>query len=271
MAGRALQELIRDHGPALLGGVSLTHEGGFPLLVKYLDARQNLSIQVHPSRDYVARHSGAHMKSEAWYVVNAEPEAVIYKGVVAGTGPEDFAEAVRANTVGELMISVPALPGDCHYLPSGTCHALGSGVFVAEVQTPSDTTFRVYDWGRTDRELHVEAALECIDFGPVDSEAFEPGVLTELDGATVRSLVRCQHFAIDEWKAEPGYRNKVDVRRPDVWMVVKGRAEIRSPDGRYDPVIASTGQTLLLPASPAVAVLEVIDPLVMLRVTLPAG
>ena len=171
LAGRALHELIRDHGPALLGGVALTEEGGFPLLVKYLDARQNLSIQVHPSRDYVARHAGAHLKSEAWYVVDAEPEAVIYKGVVAGTEPEDFAEAVRADSVGELMISVPALAGDCHYLPSGTCHALGAGVLVAEVQTPSDTTFRVYDWGRTDRELHIEAALECIDFGPVDAEA----------------------------------------------------------------------------------------------------
>ena len=271
LAGRALHELIRDHGPALLGEVSLTEEGGFPLLVKYLDAHQNLSIQVHPPREYAARHAGAHVKSEAWYVVHSQPGAVIYKGVVAGTGPDDFARAVRANRVAELMIEVPALAGDCHYLPSGTCHALGSGVLVAEVQTPSDTTFRIYDWGRTDRELHIERALECIDFGPVDAEAFEPGMLTELEGATVRSLVHCPHFAIGEWKAEPGYRGEVDVGRPEIWMVVGGRAEIRSPTGRYDPVLASTGQTLLLPASLALTVLDVIDPLVMLRITFPAG
>lgn len=271
LAGRSLGELIRHYGERFLGDASPAAGGGFPLLVKYLDARENLSIQVHPSVEYAARHAGAHLKSEAWYVVAVEPGAVIYKGVIAGTGREQFAEAIRQDAVSELMIQVPARSGDVHYLPSGTCHALGAGILIAEVQTPSDTTFRVYDWGRTDRELHVDAALRCIDFGPGEAGVAQPETSVVLEGATVRSLVRCAHFAIEEWSAERGYRGDVDVRRPEVWMVITGRAEVRSPSGAYEPVNVSAGQTLVLPGSLSAVIIEVDGPMVMLRITVPKG
>ena len=271
MEGMKLDELVRDHADAVLGSVTPTEEEGFPLLIKYLDARENLSVQVHPSIAYAAEHEDAHLKSEAWYVVDAEPGAVIYKGVKDGTTPERLRAAIEGDSVRDLLVEVPVEPGDCHYLPSGTCHALGAGILLAEVQTPSDTTFRLYDWGRTDRELHVDAALECIEYGPARTEEFEPGTLIREEGREVRSLVHCDHFAIDEWRAEPLRRIPVERGRPEVWMVVEGRADLRSPPDAFDPVVASPGRTLLVPAALPPAVLEVIEPLVMLRVTLPAA
>jgi mannose-6-phosphate isomerase len=257
------------HRDDLLGPVAPRGRDGFPLLVKYLDARQNLSIQVHPSTEYAARYPQARTKSEAWYVIHAEPGAVLYKGLVEGAGPADLERAIRDGTVDELMVQVPARPRDVHYLPSGTCHALGAGVLVAEVETPSDTTFRVFDWGRTDRELHVEAALECIDFEPLDASPFEPGERTVFERVAVRALVRCPHFAIEEREAEPGCRWEAPGHELEVWMVTKGRLEIGSRSGAFDAEVVGPGCTVLLPASLSDLSVDVREPLLMLRVTLP--
>ena len=127
----------------------------------------NLSVQVHPDDAYVRRHPEARLKSEAWHILDAQPGSVIYAGLKPGVDRDSFAQAIEDGTVVDKLVAIPAVPGECHYLPSGTCHALGAGVLVAEVQTPSDTTFRVWDWGRTSRELHIEQALECIDFSGV--------------------------------------------------------------------------------------------------------
>ena len=249
LAKRALGEVVRDFGGLICGGLSLWPGGGFPLLLKYLDARGNLSVQVHPSPEYAAEHPDAHLKSEAWYVVEAEPGAVIYKGVIEGTTAEQFAAAIGDGTVADLMIQVPARAGECHYLPSGTCHALGAGVLVAEVQTPSDTTFRVFDWGRTDRELHVEPALECIEFGPALTDAFEPGSRLRGEGTTCRHLVRCEHFTMDEWTLRPAARRSFTSGDPVVLMVIQGNVALEwgSEDLRELRLVG--GQTVLLPAA----------------------
>ena len=181
LAGKTLHDVIQRYGDRLLGRLRLNDDGGFPLLVKFLDAQQNLSVQVHPSVDYAQEHPDAHLKSEAWYIIDAQPGAVIYKGIRDGVTAEQFRQAIDAGQVEELMIPVPVKTGDCHYLPSGTCHALGAGILVAEVQTPSDTTFRVYDWGRTDRELHLEQAMQCIHFGPPEVEVTERTVAHRRD------------------------------------------------------------------------------------------
>lgn len=249
LANRALGEVVRDFGALVTGGRDLGPQGGFPLLLKYLDARRNLSIQVHPSPDYAARNPEAHLKSEAWYVVAAEPDAVIYKGVIEGTTPERFEAAIRDGTVVDLMIQFPARVGECHYLPSGTCHALGGGILVAEVQTPSDTTFRVYDWGRTDRELHVAPALECIDFGPAHTKVFEPQTTTRGEGTTCRHLVRCEHFIVDEWSFDPSARGSFTSDDGVVLMVIDGEGTLGWGRENRHELRVSTGQTLLLPAA----------------------
>jgi mannose-6-phosphate isomerase len=192
-AGRTLHDAMRLWSPGLM------RDGGFPLLVKFLDAREHLSVQVHPSPEYARAHPDAHLKTECWYVMEAEPGSVIYKGVKPGVTRERFEAALRAGRgegVVELLDAVPAVVGDCHNLPSGTVHALGAGVLVAEVQTPSDTTFRVYDWaaeyGRAGRELHIERALACIDFRPAEPGARAPA------GAGVTRLVTTEFYSVDE-------------------------------------------------------------------------
>lgn len=186
LAGKTLHEAMTLWGGSLLGGARASEAGGFPLLVKFLDAREHLSVQVHPSPEYARAHPEAHLKTECWYVVDAEPGSVIYKGVKPGVTREAFEAALREGAgegVVALLDAVPAVIGECHNLPSGTVHALGAGVLVAEVQTPSDTTFRVYDWaaeyGRAGRELHVEQALECIEFARASAGVSGSGEGTE--------------------------------------------------------------------------------------------
>ena len=178
MTGKTLHEVIEHWGTLLLGERLLASERlkqergmpAFPLLIKYLDAREHLSVQVHPSRDYADQHADAHLKTESWYIVEADEGSVIFKGLREGVTELDLKTCIESGTVPSVLQAVPAVVGECHTLPSGTVHALGAGVLVAEIQTPSDTTFRLYDWtneyDRPDRELHVEQALECADYGP---------------------------------------------------------------------------------------------------------
>lgn len=246
---RTVGEVAEDFGSLVTGDLDLGPSGKIPLLLKYLDARENLSVQVHPSPEYAAEHPDAHLKSEAWYVVHAEPDAVIYKGIVEGTTREAFERAVGDGTVADLLERVPARPGDCHYLPSGTCHALGGGILVAEVQTPSDTTFRVFDWERTDRELHLDEALQCIDFGPADTAAYEPGTTTGAGDAVARDLVECEHFSIREWTVprEGELASESDAMR--VLMLIEGEAVLRWGADDVTPLRVASGDTALLPAA----------------------
>jgi mannose-6-phosphate isomerase len=253
LAGRTLHEVIEQYGNRVLGQLPRSDGdsgGGFPILLKYLDANENLSVQVHPSPAYAEAHDDAFLKSESWTVVAAEPGAVIYKGIKEGVTPEQLRAAIETNTdeaVVPLLIEVPVKPGDCHYVPSGTCHALGAGILVAEVQTPSDTTYRVYDWGRTGRELHVEQALECIHFGPPDVSEYELHTLlpSKDGGASVERLVACEFFRIDRVTAVAGYEGGAGESQPTLWMVLQGAGQLTGDHGQTVDVAA--GDTLLLP------------------------
>lgn len=265
LAGMGLRALMETRRDELLGPGAACD--AFPLLVKYLDARRPLSVQVHPSAAYAETHPEARPKSEAWYVVRADPGAVIYKGLVPGTTRAQLARAVEEGRVPELLVAVPATPGDVHYLPSGICHALGRGILVAEVQTPSDTTFRLYDWGRTDRVLHIDEALDAVLLDP-DEAAGQPsgdGAAEETPGG--RALVRCEHFAIDEWVSQEGGERTVDPEGAEVWMVLEGAIDVDGEGG--DAVSVRSGVTALLPASLASVRLRMAEGTRALRVTLP--
>jgi mannose-6-phosphate isomerase len=268
LAGLTLHEAIGLHGERLLGRLQLTPTGDFPLLVKFLDAGDNLSVQVHPSPAYAREHPDAHLKSEAWYIIDAVPGSVIYKGVKEGTTPQQFREAIEQNRVEELMIAVPVKPGDCHYLPSGTCHALGAGILVAEVQTPSDTTYRVYDWGRTGRELHVEQALACIEFGPARTQQYEKRSHIAGMFTAVSHLVSCEYFRIEKVRMTEGYEQEIPYDQPTIWMVLDGRGWI-TPGGGAKPVDFQRGDTLLMPASCRDAHVRLDADTVWLEVTFP--
>jgi mannose-6-phosphate isomerase len=251
LAGRTLRAAIEAARGEIMGAAQLSAEGGFPLLLKFLDARENLSVQVHPDQAYVDRHPEAHLKSEAWFVLKADPGSVIYRGVKPQVTAEDFARHIATGEVVDDLIAVKATPGDCHYLPSGTCHALGAGILVAEIQTPSDTTYRVFDWGRTDRQLHVDQALECITFGAPACPAEAPGVPVEVDGLRTTPRARTEYFAIEQIEqidAASAARYRVETSgMPEVWMMLAGRGRIETA-GAPDVDLAA-GTTVLVPAA----------------------
>lgn len=243
MRGLTLHDAILSLGPNLMGNTHLTTSGDFPLLVKYLDAKENLSVQVHPSPEYASAHPDAHLKTESWYIVDADPGAMLYIGVKPGITREEFANRIQAGTVEDALIAVPAVPGQLHHLPSGVCHALGGGVLVAEVQTPSDTTFRVFDWGRTDRTIHVDQALQCIDF---EGKLTTPPIAS--DGSERCRLLTTDFYVLNEVRHLGNTQS--NVRTGDgarVVMILKGEGRIVSEHQHFDPVPFHPGRTLLLP------------------------
>ncbi len=274
LAGTRIDALLAEHTTGILGGGTADNLG-FPLLIKYLDANENLSVQVHPSPAYAAAHPDAHLKSEAWYIVDRVPGAVIYKGLRPGVTADQLHDALQANTddaVVPLLNAVPVEPGDCHYLPSGTCHALGAGVLVAEVQTPSDTTFRVYDWGRTGRALHIEEALACIDFDDPATDgpnAWESHSARPVDEGTATTLVRCPYFSIERVDRAAATAAPFAMSGPEVWMVLTGAVRVGGDTGKT--VEIGPGQTALLPAGLGGVNAQTDGPATWLRVTTPAG
>jgi mannose-6-phosphate isomerase len=164
--GWSLGALAAKFGEELMGGVPLSEDGRFPLLIKFIDAREHLSVQVHPTAAYTATHPGTHLKTESWYVVDADPGSKLFLDVDASIPHDRISADLDGVTVVPLLRSVPAEAGAFHHIPAGMIHALGAGVMVAEIQTPSDTTFRLYDWsGEYDREprvLHADEARETI-------------------------------------------------------------------------------------------------------------
>ena len=166
----------------------------FPLLIKFLDAEEVLSVQVHPDPETCRRMGKGDPKTECWYIIQAEPGAVIYKGFKKGVTREQFARAIQEGTVAELLAAVPVKPGECHFIPAGTVHSLGAGLLIAEIQTPSDTTYRAFDWGRVDetgrpRPLHLQEALESIHFDITPDK---------LPATTCDRLVDCEYFKVDK-------------------------------------------------------------------------
>jgi mannose-6-phosphate isomerase len=268
LVGRTLHEAMVEHRAAILGTANPGPGGGFPLLIKYLDAGQNLSVQAHPDEAYVRGHPQTHLKSEAWVVVDAEPGAVIYKGLRPGVTPDRFAEHIRAGTVIDDLRVEPAVAGACHDLPSGTCHALGAGTLVAEVQTPSDTTFRVFDWGRTGRPLHIDEALECIRFEPyVEPPPGPPPI--DAGGCRTEHLLATPYFAIERFTAVRETSIEAIVPAvPVVWMVLAGEGRLTGTTG--PAVTLATGTTVLLPAGLEDGRAELAEGTVVLRVV-PAG
>lgn len=251
MRGLTIADAVLALGPNLMGGLRLWPEtGGFPLLCKFLDARENLSVQVHPSPRYAASHPEARVKHECWFVIDAEPGARIYKGLRNGATRDSFARAVREGSVADELAAIPARPGDFHVLPSGTVHALGAGVLVAEVQTPSDTTFRAFDWGRAGRALHLEQAMECI--------SFEPGASLPVVRASheERSLLGSTDFfrvfelrILGDTEREIENSPAAPTGGPMVWMVVRGEGRLESVDRSFPDVAFERGTTLLFPAA----------------------
>jgi mannose-6-phosphate isomerase len=275
LAGRTLHQLVKEFGKGITGDVPLAGEHGqFPILIKYLDAREDLSVQVHPDEKYADAHPEAHLKSEAWYVVQHDQNARILKGFTPGTTRAQFESAIQSGTVESHIRAVPVKDGHCYYLPSGTIHALGAGILAAEVQTPSDTTFRVHDFNRVDpstgklRKLHVQEAMQCIDFDAKEIE--QPR--THVGGlhTTVTRLVDSPYFTLEKVRFTEGVEEPVPYDEPVVWMILEGNGQVKV-DGMKEPTKFGRGDTLLLPAGMDNPVIKTMTDCVWLEVTFPTA
>jgi mannose-6-phosphate isomerase len=274
LAGRSLHSLVLEQKRALLGAVSTVGAGGqFPILIKFLDAREDLSVQVHPDEKYAAANPGAHLKSEAWYVMQNDPNARLLKGLHPQSNKEKFTQAIATGDVENHIQSIPVKPGDCYYLPSGTVHALGAGILVAEVQTPSDTTFRVHDFNRVDpstgklRKLHVDEALACIDFDSKDEPAPPRNHIAGLH-TTVSRLVTSPYFIMEKVRFSEGVEQPVPYDQPVVWIMLEGHAQLNTA-GYPEPTSIKKGDTVLLPADMKNPMLKTLSDCVWLEVTFP--
>jgi mannose-6-phosphate isomerase len=246
LAGSTLGELVRRHGGELFG----RHHPrpSFPLLLKFLDGNQTLSVQVHPDDAQAARLTPPDAgKTEAWLVIEAAPGSMIYAGLKPGVDRDQLAAAIQQGKCDDCLNAFQAKPGDCVFLPARTIHALGAGLLVAEIQQSSDTTYRLFDWNRTGpdgrpRTLHVEQGLAAVDFsrGPVMPQ--RPQVTDRLQ---VSRLVDCDKFVWDRWMFDSPMSAGGD-DRCHILTVLEGAVRI---EGDPAGTILPRGGSALLPAS----------------------
>ena len=241
LMGKTINAVIDELGAAVTGKPDYTPP--FPLLIKILDAQDVLSVQVHPDLETCKRTGKGHPKTECWYIIDTQPGAVIYKGLKPGTTKEQFAKAIKNGTCEDYLVKIPVNVGECHFLPSGTCHAIGAGLLIAEIQQPSDTTYRVFDWNRVDpvtgqgRQLHVEEALEAIHF-----DASGDNLSIQTNGR----LVDADEFKVDKGHQTPGCETLLSGQMK-VLMIISGQGRIVSETA--EPVNFKKGDTLLIPAA----------------------
>lgn len=258
LAGLRLVDLIDRFGAEFMGSAGPGSDGRFPLLVKLLDAREHLSVQVHPPDDIAETDPSIRAKNESWYILETADDARLWLDVRANVSDQELAEAMSSPAVVSVLGEIPAHPGDFHHIPAGRVHALGAGVMVFEIQTPSDTTFRIYDWtetyGRPERELHPRQAIESIVRG-------DPAAVST--GAESRPGRRLLVETPDYWLCEhhvAGGRVELDPS-PElrVLMVVKGSVQAGSHGIRAGEVVMLPAASSLFPrleASPGTVVLE---------------
>jgi len=205
-AGLTLHDLWTQHRLPVFGAAMVSNASArFPLLMKILDACDDLSIQVHPPAA-VAHDLGGEPKTEMWFIAQARPASRLYAGLRTGVTRPDFEEALESGKVADLMHSIEPTAGDCLFLPSGRVHAIGAGLVIFEIQQNSDTTYRVFDWNRTGldgkpRELHIQESLRSMDFTD-----YEPGLQTPGSDGT---LVSCEHFVVSRRQRHDGRLGQV--------------------------------------------------------------
>jgi mannose-6-phosphate isomerase len=242
LAGRTLDQVIAQFGSDVTGQIDFTKP--FPLLIKILDAQDILSVQVHPDENTCRKMGTGAPKTECWYIMDAHPGAFIYKGIKPGTTPEQFRKSLSDGTVADYLIKVPVIPGQCHFLPSGTCHAIGGGLLIAEIQQPSDTTYRVFDWNRLDpdsgkpRQLHIEESMQSIHFNQAADS---------LPVRTEGRLVDAAEFKVDKLQCSCGEEMNLNPGIMRAVMVITGSGRLIGPDNIHTPF--TMGDTLLIPAA----------------------
>ena len=252
--GKSFTELVKEH-KELLGSKGEKYEE-FPLLIKFIDAKSDLSVQVHPDDEYAKKYENSYGKTEAWYILDCDEGAQLIYGFNKELTRDEFKKSIEDNTFLDYVNKVNVKKGDVFFIEAGTLHAIGGGILLAEVQQNCNTTYRVYDYGRLvdgkPRELHVEKALDVTDTVPPTRSGDADGEKVALDGAVSQGLCSCEFFKMSTLDVDGTYTFNVDNESFVSLLVTKGEGtvecggtvvEIASGDSIFIP--ANAGETVL--------------------------
>ena len=248
--GKKLNELVDELKGKLVGEANYKRFGNdFPLLIKFIDARQELSIQVHPTDELAQKRGKLRGKTEMWYIMDSDENAKLRAGMKEKITPEQYKQMVEDDTITEAIAEYKVKEGDCFFLPAGRIHSIGTGCFLAEIQQTSDVTYRIYDFKRKDkdgnyRELHTEEAAECIDYN------VEPNYRTEYTPVKNEgiALVECPYFTTAVYDLnEPMTLDYSELDSFVILIGLKGSGEITDNEGNTTTLCE--GETILIPAT----------------------
>lgn len=249
--GLSLPQLIDKYGASLMGSHNFLKFGNrFPLLIKFIDAREDLSVQVHPDDAMAKRYGQPNGKTEMWYVLEAKPGARLANGFRKPVNPDDYESLVQTGEIEQELNFVDITPGETYFIPAGRVHAIGAGSFVAEIQQTSDATYRLYDYHRKDakgneRELHTELAKEALNFNDTDGNPIKSEWIENIPV----NLVRSPYFTTNLLNLDAAItRDYTENDSFVVLIITDGRAELRCGN---ESINIHKGQTVLIPASAA--------------------
>lgn len=249
LEGKNLSDLILKYKDKLVGTKTFQKFGScFPLLIKIIDANENLSVQVHPDDSYAADNGEESGKNELWYILDAKADSKIVFGIRNDKTKEDFIKAISENEIVRTLNIIDAGSGDSFYVPAGKVHAILGGVLIAEIQQNCNTTYRIYDWGRVDkagkgRPLHIKQALDVIDFNSENQRGLCPQIADNKDYAAC-SVLRSEFFNVDRISILSNYTG-VTADSFIVLMCTQGSGAITYDEGICSIIL---GETIMLPA-----------------------
>ena len=250
LKGKSLNEVVAEQKDRLVGKENYQRFGDeFPLLIKFIDARQDLSIQVHPNDEIAHKQGKPRGKTEMWYLMESEPGAKLYCGLKKQITPDQYKEMVDNDTICDALAQYEVKEGDCFFLPAGRIHAIGPGCFLAEIQQTSDVTYRIYDYKRKDkngnyRELHTKLAAESINY-QVEND-YRTHYVGRLNKGV--SLVQCPYFCTAVYDLnEPMTLDYSELDSFVILIGLKGEGKIIDNEGNEVSIMA--GDTLLIPAT----------------------
>lgn len=256
--GKTLDEALKAEGKEVLG-TKHAERNDFPILIKFIDAKDKLSIQVHPADEYALRVENENGKTEAWLILDAEKDAQLVYGVKKEVSKEEFSKSIEDNTVEDILNFVKVKKGDVVFIPSGMLHAIGKGIFLAEVQQNSNTTYRVYDYDRRDdkgkpRELHIKKATDVADLTVPECDFSPKGKTETLPGGTARTyLTGCEYFSMTELKINGCYKGISDNTSFVSLLILDGEGSLSSGNQRFS---VKKGNSFFVPANKGEFILE---------------
>ena len=249
-AGRSLNDVVTTMKEKLVGKANYERFGDeFPLLIKFIDARQDLSIQVHPTDEIAQKQGKERGKTEMWYIMDSDPDAKLYSGLKKEITPEEYKAMVEDDTITEALAQYAVKEGDCFFLPAGRIHAIGTGCFLAEIQQTSDVTYRIYDFKRKDkdgnyRQLHTKEAAECINYQVESNYRTEYAPLKNQGIA----LVNCPYFSTAVYDLDEPMT--LDYSELDSFVILIGmKGDCTITDNEGNTVSLQAGESMLIPAT----------------------